>query len=108
MTEIKMVYDDIHPVIDDLSGKANALDPSAPESISGNTLDVADKLNELMTHLEQMLIRYKTVLQTNIETTKNSVVFMEETGYQVATAANGSGGSSGGTALHANGRGPIC
>jgi len=107
MTEIKMVYDDIHPVIDDLSGKANALDPSAPESISGNTLDVADKLNELMTHLEQMLIRYKTVLQTNIETTKNSVEFMEETDNQVATAIDGSGGSSGGTAPHRNGPVPI-
>ena len=51
MTEIKMVYDEIRPVIDDLSSKANALDPSAPEPISGNTLDVSDKLNELMTHL---------------------------------------------------------
>lgn len=107
MTEIKMVYDDIHPVIDDLSGKANALDPSAPEPISGNTLDVADKLNELMTHLEQMLIRYKTVLQANIETTKNSVEFLEETDNQVATAIDGSGGSSGGTAPHANGPVPI-
>lgn len=107
MTEIKMVYDEIHPVIDDLSGKASALDPSAPEPISGNTLDAADKLNDLMTHLEQMLIRYRAVLQTNIETTKNSVEFMEETDSQVATAIDGSGGSSGGTAPHRNGPVPI-
>ncbi|KZE38548.1 hypothetical protein AV656_06475 [Bhargavaea cecembensis] len=107
MTEIKMVYEEIHPVIDELSGKANALEPSAPEPISGNTLDVADKLNDLMTHLEQMLVKYRTVLQTNIETTKKSVEFMEETDNQVATAIDGSGGSSGGPAPHRNGPVPI-
>lgn len=107
MTEIKMVYDEIHPVIEDLSGKVNTLDPTAPEPISGNTLDVADKLNELMTHLEQMLIRYRTVLQKNIETTKNSVEFMEDTDHQVATGIDGSGGSSGGAAPHRSGPVPM-
>ena len=54
-----------------------------------------------------MLIRYRTVLQTNIETTKNSVEYMEETDNQVATAIDGSGGSSGGPVPHRNGPVPI-
>ena len=91
MTEVKMVYGDVRAQIDDLESKASALQPAAPEPISGNVLDVADKLNELMKRLEQVLTRYQTVLQENIRTTNGSVDFMEETDEKISTAIHGSG-----------------
>jgi hypothetical protein len=84
--EVKIVYEDVENQLGDMKTAANSLKPTAEAPITGNTLDVVTKLNELSTLLETLLTKYQTVLNTNITTTTSSVAFMKETDANISTA----------------------
>lgn len=84
--EVKIVYGDVENQLSDMKIAANSLKPTAEAPITGNTLDVVTKLTELSTLLETLLIKYQTVLTTNITTTSNSVAFIQETDENISTA----------------------
>ena len=84
--EVKIVYEDVENQLRDMKTAANSLKPTAEAPITGNTLDVVTKLTELSTLLESLLIKYQTVLTTNITTTTNSIAFIQETDDNISTA----------------------
>lgn len=85
-SEVKIVYEDVENQLGDMKTAANSLKPTAEAPITGNTLDVVTKLTELSTLLETLLIKYQSVLTTNITTTSNSVAFIKETDENISTA----------------------
>ncbi len=84
--EVKIVYEDVENQLVEMKTAANSLKPTAEAPITDNTLDVVTKLTELSTLLESLLIKYQTVLTTNITTTTNSIAFIKETDENISTA----------------------
>lgn len=91
MTELKVAFEEVRAKLEALDAKAASLDASAPGQITGNTLDTADSLNELMTYMEQMLTRYRVLLQQNVMTSEESINFLADVDRQLATAISGTG-----------------
>jgi len=85
-TEVKIVYADVENQLGEMTGAVNLLNPKAEPPITGNTLDVVTKFNELSVKLDQLLVKYQTLTTKNIQTTAASVDFMEESDQKIATA----------------------
>lgn len=85
-TEVKIVYADVEMQLGEMTSATESLNPKAEPPITGNTMDVVTKLTELSTKLEQLLTKYQTVMNTNIQTTTSSVEFMNETDQKISTA----------------------
>ena len=90
MAEIKMKYADVEAQIDQMNNAGSSLDPSKPEPISGNTLNVVDKLTNLSDELEGLLLHYQEILASNNQTTAASVQSMKETDELISTGITSS------------------
>jgi len=78
MTEIKMKYAEVEAQIDLMKTAGSSLDPTKPEPITGNTLNVVDKLTSLTEELEGVLFHYQEILASNNQTTTSSVQSMKD------------------------------
>ncbi|MFJ8234986.1 YwqI/YxiC family protein [Ureibacillus sp. NPDC094379] len=87
--EVKVVYADVEESLSVMENATSSLKPTAEPAIEGNTLDVVTKLNELAQELEQILTSYQAVLQSNIQTTRNSVHYMREQDQRISTNISG-------------------
>ncbi|MGB3101554.1 MAG: YwqI/YxiC family protein [Psychrobacillus psychrotolerans] len=85
-TEVKIVYADVENQLGEMTGAVNLLNPKAELPISGNTLDVVTKFNELSLKLDQLLVKYQTLSTGNIQTTSASIDFMEESDQKISAA----------------------
>ena len=94
MTEMKIVYEEVESKLGEIQGATDGLDPTAVSAISQNQMDVVTKLTELQTKLETLLTNYQTLLLKNVETTENSVQFL-----QAADETIGKGIAAAGSAM---------
>ena len=85
-TEVKIVYADVENQLGEMTGAVDLLNPKAEQPITGNTLDVVTKFNELSVKLEQLLVKYQTISTKNIQTTTTSIDFMEESDQKISAA----------------------
>lgn len=84
--EVKIVYADVESQLTEITNAKESLNPKSEPAITGNTLDVVSRLTILSTQLEQLLIKYQTVLSTNLQTTASSIVFMKESDEKISSA----------------------
>lgn len=84
MTEIKMVYGEIEAQLSVMKQSCDTLKPQAADPITGNTLDVAEKLADIGKRLETLLVNYQSVLSQNISSTEGAVEFMRNTDHQLS------------------------
>lgn len=85
-TEVKIVYADVENQLGEMTGAVDLLNPKAEPPITGNTLDVVIKFNELSVKLDQLLVKYQTLSTKNIQTTSTSVDFMKESDQKISAA----------------------
>lgn len=85
-TEVKIVYADVENQIGEMTSAVDSLNPKAEPPITGNTLDVVTKFNELSIKLDQLLVKYQTLSNQNIQTTSASIDFMEESDQKISAA----------------------
>ena len=86
--EIKMIYAEAEARLNAIETEVNALNPMAEESITGNVLELANKLNSLGKELENLLTTYQTLLLNNVHASKNSVQYMKEQDEKTSAANN--------------------
>lgn len=84
MSEIKMVYGEIEAQLRVMKQACDNLKPQAANPITGNRLDVAEKLTDIGIKLESLLVKYQSVLSENIKSTEGSVDFMRNTDHQLS------------------------
>ncbi len=90
MTEIKISYSEVESQLDEITAANGSLDPSKPEPISGNKLNVVDKLTSLSVELEEVLLHYQEILTSNNQTSKKSVQSMKETDEMISNVIDSS------------------
>ena len=75
---IKMIYAVAEGQLSEVEAITYDLNPAAEPIITGNVLQVADKLNDVSKQLEILLTNYQTLLLKNVQVTKKSVQYMKE------------------------------
>ncbi|PLR95915.1 DUF5344 family protein [Bacillus sp. T33-2] len=89
MAEIKMEYREIEASLAAMKDTCGSLQPQAPQPISGNELQCAEKLADIAIRLQALLTRYQAVLTQNISSAENSVEYMRQTDVQLSGTMNG-------------------